>query len=210
MEPPQSINATRRHIHPLSAYFSIMENKDKLSDAGCATKIKVVIGLLALTCVGLLVAVIALSVVIKSESDTSNEDLLSCASSPSSNGATYSSNNLFRDLSEDEIIRVQDYILNKASLNVTEHSKASVASNNIFLIELWSPDKDEALAYLDGRGKKPTRLAHAIIFCGALSPPIVQEILVPVDAPKNHVVFSPGRKNPIPFNSRPVRGGSRQ
>ena len=174
--------------------------RDYELDTECSSKVKLIIGLLVLTCVGLLVAVIVLSV---SKSRSSNTEYKLCTLSTPSQVTYSNSKDLFRDLTKEEIIRVRDYVLNEPSLNVTPYSEASIASNYIFLIELKNPDKDEALSYLDAGGKKPTRLANVVIFRGAVSPPIVEEILVSVDEPKSHTTFSPGRTNPIPFHCRP-------
>ena len=145
--------------------------RDYELDNECSTKVKLIIGLLVLTCVGLLVAVIVLSV---SKSRSSNTEYKPCTLSTPSQVTYSNSKDLFRDLTKEEIIRVRDYVLNEPSLNVTPYSEASIASNYIFLIELKNPDKDEALSYLDAGGKKPTRLANVVIFRGAVSPPIVE------------------------------------
>ena len=186
-----------------SQLFTMEETQGNKPDAKHKTKLNAAVAFLGLTCLVLFSAVLILSV---GESGSSNETPVTyklCTSSTSSQVTVSTSEDLFRDLSQEEIIRVRDYVLNEPSLNVTPYSEASIASNYIFLIELKNPDKDEALSYLDAGGKKPTRLANVVIFRGAVSPPIVEEILVPVDEPKNHTTFSPGRKNPIPFHYRP-------
>ncbi len=113
------------------------------------------------------------------------------------------SNDLYRDLSKAELLQVCDYILNVASLNVTPFEKATVNSNYIFLIELQNPIKDDAIAYLDRNGPKPTRVANVIIFKGAVSPPVVEEILVYFDKPMRHEPNTLLTDREIPFHARP-------
>lgn len=155
--------------------------------------------------VGLLVAVIILSVD-KTQSDKVLKKIPKCSADTSKLRPKFyaKSNDLYRDLTEDEILRVRDYVLNEASLNVTPHEKASLDSNYIFLIELQNPDKDEAVSYLDANGPKPVRTANVVLFKGAASPAIVEEILVRFSEPMRHEVNTILTSRPIPFNARPT------
>ena len=160
---------------------------------------KFIISLLVMIIVGLLVAVIILSV------DNADSKIHKCSADTSKLRPKFytKSNDLYRDLTKDEILRVRDYVLNEASLNVTPHEKASMGSNYIFLIELQNPDKDEAVAYLDENGQKPVRTANVILFKGAASPAIVEEILVRFSEPMRHEVNTILTSRLIQFNSRP-------
>jgi hypothetical protein len=107
-------------------------------------------------------------------------------------------------LSEAELRQVRDYILNVASLNVTPFESATVNSNYIFLIELQNPIKDDAIAYLDHNGPKPTRAANVILFKGAETPPVIEEILVYFDRPMRHEPNTLLTDRTIPFHARPA------
>lgn len=173
------------------------KEKKKLCGTNKATR--VIMCILALFVVGLLIAVIVLSVV----NTEANSTIPSCSRASNLRPQYTKSKDLFRDLTEDEIVRVRDYVLNEPSLKVTSHELASVNSNYIFLIELQNPDKNEAIAYLDGDGPKPMRTAN-VLFKGAASPPVVEEILVDFSKPMKHKVNKILTNKPIPFNTRPV------
>ena len=166
---------------------------------------KGIISLLILIIVGLLVAVIILSVD-KPQSDKVIKKIPKCSADTSKLRPKFyaKSNDLYRDLTKNEILRVRDYVLNEASLNVTPHEKASLDSNYIFLIELQNPDKDEAVSYLDANGPKPVRTANVVLFKGATSPAIVEEILVRFSEPMRHEGNTILTSRPIPFNARPA------
>lgn len=167
------------------------------------TATKVIICLLSLFVIGLLVAVIVLSTNRKDSCGTSRK-IPKCPGKSTLRPLYKKSEDLYRDLTELEIIRVRDYVLNEESLNVTSHESARVDSNYIFLIELQNPDKTKAISYLDGDGTKPDRAANVIIFKGAASPPVVEEILVYFSSPMKHEVNTILSGEPISFHSRPV------
>ena len=162
--------------------------------------VKFVICILVLLVIGLAVAIIIISV-----NNSRNSDRVSSCSKTLLHKAKYArSQDLYRDLSKDELLQVRNYILNDASLNVTPHEKATLNSNYIFLIELQNPIKDDAIAYLDHNGPKPTRVANVIIFKGRASPPVVEEILVYFDKPMRHEPNTQLTNRTIPFHARPM------
>ena len=141
---------------------------------------------------------------LSSKQNESVDEVAQCSETSTLKPLVYGrSKDLYRDLSESEIIKVRDYILNEASLNVTRREEATVNSNYIFLIELQNPDKYSAIAYLDGKGAKPGRAANVVIIKGAETPPKVEEILVHLKSPMKHEVNTILGTKPIPFNSRP-------
>ena len=162
--------------------------------------VKIVICILVLLVIALAIAIIIITV-----ENSKNSDKLSSCSKTTSLKAKYTrSQDLYRDLSKDELLQVRDYILDDTSLNVTAYEKATLNSNYIFLIELQNPIKDDAIAYLDHNGKKPTRVANVIIFKGGASPPVVEEILVYFDKPMRHEPNTLLTNRTIPFHARPV------
>ena len=119
---------------------------------------------------------------------------------------------VFQDLSPAEYHSVRDYLFKQAGLNLTQHSKANQNSNFIFLIELYLPDKQNVLSYLDNNGPKPVRRARAVIVNGAKSSPDVEEYLVsPLPNPTTHTTLRLAhRRLPIPFASRPFTGNEEE
>jgi len=112
---------------------------------------------------------------------------------------------VFQDLSPAEYHSVRDYLLKQTSLNLTHHSKATQNSNFIFLIELYLPNKQDVLNYLDSNGQKPIRRARTVIVNGAISSPNVEEYIVsPLPNPNSHVRLRLAhRREPVSFSSRP-------
>ena len=165
--------------------------------------IRGIIVFLVLLVLGLTIAVIVLAVEnsrLQSKEDT--QKIKKCPSGFRSSKLQpkyTKSEDLFRDLSEDEIIQVRDYVLNNNNLQVVAMDKASENSSFIYLIELQNPDKDEAIAYLDGDGSKPTRTANVVIFRGDKSPPYVEELLVHLNNPMTHELNTLLGKTRIPL-----------
>ena len=130
----------------------------------------------------------------------------SCADGMSSSKDPPKSSGVFDDLTVDEITAVRDYLLKQTELNLTEHTKANVHNNYIYLIQFLPPPKDEVLEFLDKDGPKPERKAIAVIFHGATNPPVVKEYIVsPAANPNNYKarIVPGGQKETVPFNARP-------
>ena len=181
-------------------------------NASPAVAYKIMIFILVLIILGLVAALIAVSVKKSDATDDSKNSTFSPYSQkhtqlyiwPILQPKYTKSQDLYRDLSEAELRQVRDYILNVASLNVTPFENATVNSNYIFLIELQNPIKDDAIAYLDHNGPKPTRAANVILFKGAETPPVVEEILVYFDRPMRHEPNTLLTDRTIPFHARPA------
>ncbi len=173
------------------------------------TRYKVIMCILVLIIAGLAAALIVVSVNKSEDSlivvsvNKSEDSWTTCPQRSTLKPKYTTSQDLYRDLSEAELLQVRDYILNVASLNITPFEKATVNSNYIFLIELQNPIKDDAIAYLDRNGPKPTRVANVIIFKGAVSPPVVEEILVYFDKPMRHEPNTLLTDRTIPLHARP-------
>ena len=193
------INNKKTHYFAFTMPFCRYEKAKEPENTKTPWAVKVVICILVLLVVALAVALIIITV-----NNSKDPERLSSCSKTSSLKANLTSQDLYRDLSEQELLQVRDYILNVASLNVTAYEKATLNSNYIFLIELQNPIKEDAIAYLDNNGPKPTRTANVIIFKGAASPPVVEEILVHFDKPMRHELNTFLTERAIPFHARPV------
>ena len=112
---------------------------------------------------------------------------------------------IFEDLNEDELKAVRDYMLSDPQLNITAHDQAGLNTNYIFLIELYPPNKADALAFLDNGGSKPERVAKVVVQAGGLDVPVIQEYLVqPAHKPTSHTLrVNHTTVYPIPFQARP-------
>ncbi|XP_034045866.1 primary amine oxidase, liver isozyme-like isoform X2 [Thalassophryne amazonica] len=75
---------------------------------------------------------------------------------------------VFADLTREEYLQVQDYMLNQKDLDISTNQFTKPSQNFLFLIELALPKKADALEYLDGRREKPRREATVVVFYGAL------------------------------------------
>ena len=179
-----------------------MAKQRKDDEATTPRTVKVIICILVLLVIGLAIATIILSLKNSNDSDSIDD----CAKTTLLKPKYTKSQDLYRDLSENELLQVYEYILKVAPLNITPFENATVNSNYIFLIELQNPTKDDAIAYLDYNKPKPIRAANVIIFKGAETPPIVEEILVYFDNPMRHERNKLLTNNAIPFHVRPVDG----
>ena len=161
---------------------------------------------------------IALIVVATKAKDTENalggkrpdlfdhNQVMTCAAGLSGPDENPRSAGVFDDLTVNEIIAVRDYLLKQTELKLTRMEEAAINRNYISSVQLLSPPKDEALAYLDGDGNKPERKAVAVVFHGADDPPVVKEYIVsPASNPTKHAIRKiPGKDTNIaPFNARP-------
>jgi hypothetical protein len=101
---------------------------------------------LVLIIVGLVAALVVVSINKSDDTDDSrNSEFSSCSQKTTLKPQYTKSQDLYRDLSKDELIQVRNYILNVASLNVTPFEKATINSNHVFLIELQNPNKGDAI-----------------------------------------------------------------
>ncbi|XP_032802281.1 diamine oxidase [copper-containing]-like [Petromyzon marinus] len=117
----------------------------------------------------------------------------------------YKAIEIFSDLTPTELTTVKDFLVSDKNLNIVA-SEATVNSNYIYMIELYNPDKKEALNYLDHGGAKPARVAKAVVFRGAdVQPSIAEYLIGPLPNPTWYRPHSPStRKRVINFSSRPT------
>ena len=175
--------------------------------------LKLVVAVLVVLCLALLIALIVVVATqqpkeIKqdgAENSGGGAAVKSCSDNMKLKVKSTRSAGVFDDLSEDELIRVRDYMLGQASLNLTDFKEARINNNWIYMIELQPPSKDEALAYLDRSGPKPDRKARVVVYLGGAAAPVVQEYTVsPAGNPKSHETSNGPGKAPIPFHARPT------
>ncbi|KAG9040344.1 hypothetical protein FS837_000767 [Tulasnella sp. UAMH 9824] len=135
--------------------------------------------------------------------------------------------NIWKPLTEEETLRVQEWLYDQKELNLTDFTKASLNDNSIWLIELITPNKTDAISYLDSYSTTQqnfnhsplNRYARAILFNGGYSVPHIKELQVgplPISSETKAVPFSyvyqnssiPGVEGEgvFPFNSRPNYG----
>lgn len=86
--------------------------------------------------------------------------------------------NIFNSLTNDEAASVIAFLHTQGTLNLTVGAEAGAWDNSIMVIDLYAPNKSDALPYLQGDGDKPGRWALASISFGATPEPNVQEFVV--------------------------------
>ncbi|TNN28055.1 Primary amine oxidase, liver isozyme [Liparis tanakae] len=114
---------------------------------------------------------------------------------------------VFADLSRDEYLQVQRYLLRQKDLDVSTSQIAEPSDNFLFLIELSLPGKAQVLAYLDQKGADPTREATAVVFHGKQG--LVKEYVVgPLPNPTYYRDVTQERyQTQIPITARTVTIG---
>nr|XP_046271504.1 retina-specific copper amine oxidase [Scatophagus argus] len=75
---------------------------------------------------------------------------------------------VFADLTLEEYLQVQDYMVKQKNLKISTNQITKPSENFLFLIDLSLPRKADVLAYLDGKGDKPSREATVVVFDGTL------------------------------------------
>lgn len=115
---------------------------------------------------------------------------------------------VFADLSREEYLQVQGYLLGEKSLAISTSQITKPSENFLFLIDLTLPKKAEALSYLDGRGSAPLREATAVVFHGKKG--YIKEYVVgPLPKPTYHRDVTKERYNQdeLPITARTVTIG---
>jgi primary-amine oxidase len=85
--------------------------------------------------------------------------------------------NIFNSLSNDEAASVIGYLHAQDSLNLTSSDEAGSWDNSIMVLDLYTPNKTDALSYFSG-GEMPERWAVASISFGATEEPYVQDWVI--------------------------------
>ncbi|XP_052088667.1 putative amine oxidase [copper-containing] [Mytilus californianus] len=110
---------------------------------------------------------------------------------------------VFVHLTRAEIEGLAAFLYNQQELNLVDFQDVDTDKKFIFLSDLYLPEKQDVLNYLDKNGTKPPREAHVIIFRGNEQPPYVQEIIVgPLPTPIYYKSV-PFRPQKIQFIYRP-------
>ena len=86
--------------------------------------------------------------------------------------------NIFKELSIDELESVHDWLMDKRELNLKKSEDADLKDNYIQLIDVWQPNKKDSMDYLDSNKAKPERKAKVNIVMGAESPPTIKTFTV--------------------------------
>ncbi|KAL7379405.1 hypothetical protein ABVT39_027232 [Epinephelus coioides] len=114
---------------------------------------------------------------------------------------------VFADLTRDEYLQVQQYMLKQKGLDISTSQITKPSENFLFLIDLSLPKKADALAYLDEKGIKPVREATVVVFHGARG--CIKEYVVgPLPNPTYHRDVTTERyKTELPITARTVTIG---
>ncbi|XP_014898546.1 retina-specific copper amine oxidase [Poecilia latipinna] len=114
---------------------------------------------------------------------------------------------VFADLTQEEYLQVQQYMLKQGELNISTRQTTMPSENFLFLIDLSLPEKLEAMAYLDGKGKKPVREATVVVFYG-MKGQIKEYVVGPLPNPAYHRDVTQKRyKMELPITKRLVTIG---
>ncbi|KAF3699580.1 Primary amine oxidase, liver isozyme [Channa argus] len=115
---------------------------------------------------------------------------------------------VFADLTQDEYVQVQQYMLKQKDLNISTSQVTKPCENFLFLIDLSLPKKAEVLAYLDKNGKKPAREATVVVFHGSKGY-IKEYVVSPLPNPTKHrdVTKERYKKDQLPITARTVTIG---
>ncbi|XP_077475182.1 primary amine oxidase, liver isozyme-like isoform X3 [Stigmatopora argus] len=114
---------------------------------------------------------------------------------------------VFADLTLDEYLQVQQYMLNREELNISTRQLTKPSENFLFLIDLSLPRKREVLSYLDGIGSKPVREATVVVFYGSRGH-IKEYVVGPLPNPTYHKDITLKKyKVELPLHARTVTMG---
>ena len=86
--------------------------------------------------------------------------------------------NIFNSLSNDEAASVIGFLHAQESLNLTKADDAGSWDNSIMVVDLYAPNKTDAVSYFAGTADIPQRWAIASISFGATEQPYIQEWVV--------------------------------
>ncbi|KAB0338926.1 hypothetical protein FD755_025104, partial [Muntiacus reevesi] len=115
-------------------------------------------------------------------------------------------NQLFADLSREELTAVMSFLNQKLGPDLVDAAQARPSDNCVFSVELQLPPKAAALAHLDRGSPPPAREALAIVFFGGQPQPNVTELVVgPLPQPSYMRDVTVERHGgPLPYYRRPV------
>uniref|UniRef100_A0A8D2JGF5 Amine oxidase n=1 Tax=Varanus komodoensis TaxID=61221 RepID=A0A8D2JGF5_VARKO len=112
---------------------------------------------------------------------------------------------LFADLTQEELIRVVQYLKSNLGVILEDASHASPSDNCIYFIDLYLPPKADTLLFLDHGGSRPPRQALAVVYYGNQPDPNVTEYVVgPLPELKYHQDVTVQKYGgQIPYHRRP-------
>ena len=172
---------------------------------GVPIKWKIAVTVLVLLCVGLLIALVVVAVDFTQykERYPNNPETNSCAEKTLEFGEVPKTQNIFNELSREELIAARNFMLKQSSLKLKKIENASVKENYIFMIQMYPPAEQAVLDYLEKGRPRPARRALVVVFEGDSNPPVVREFVVtwPISTVKEMTYEERG--NPLEFNVRP-------
>ena len=107
--------------------------------------------------------------------------------------------NVFASLTNDEAAAVIGFLHQQESLNLTASADAGSWDNWIMVVDTYTPNKTDAITYLNGQGQAPPRYALASLSFGATTEPYVQDWVVGPLPISDQTTFYPdefGTRNP--------------
>lgn len=108
---------------------------------------------------------------------------------------------IFADLSPTELRAVRKFLMSRPELGLQPSKGGSLAKNSLFLIEMLTPKKSQALCHLASGVQPPRRRARAVVFFGTGPTPNVTEYVVgPLPVP----TFYRPSGQPVAFSTRPM------
>ncbi|KAK7909289.1 hypothetical protein WMY93_013973 [Mugilogobius chulae] len=114
---------------------------------------------------------------------------------------------VFADLSRDEYLQVQEYLLRQKDLNISTRLLTKPNENYLFLIDLHVPNKTDVLKHLDAQGSAPRREATVVVFYGAKDH-IKEYVVGPLPNPNSHRDVTRERYGKeLPLSARPFTIG---
>ena len=110
---------------------------------GAPIKWKIAVTVLVLLCVGLLIALIVVAVDFTQYKKRYPNKLKtnSCAEKTLEFGEVPKTQNIFNELSREELIAARNFMLKQSSLKLKKIENASVKENYIFMIQMYPPAK---------------------------------------------------------------------
>ncbi|KAI8793349.1 putative amine oxidase [copper-containing] [Biomphalaria glabrata] len=132
------------------------------------------------------------------------EKTASCLTEFPEDGTASIYDNVFADLTLEEIDAVYKYLSGQADLQIVGSSKK--VEGSVYGIELHVPNKTSAVDYMEGRGPKPRREARVLIKHINRTPPVVVEYVVgPLPTPSYHF-RNPRHYALVPYRYHPTYG----
>ena len=172
---------------------------------GVPIKWKIAVTVLVLLCVGLLIALVVVAVDFTQykERYPNNPETNSCAEKTLEFGEVPKTQNIFNELSREELITARNFMLKQSSLKLKKIENASVNESYIFMIQMYPPAKQAVLDYLEKGRPRPARRALVVVFKGDSNLPVVREYIVTWPNSTVKEMTYEERGNPLEFNVRP-------